>query len=104
MAGSEIFFIAGQIGKRLDGSMAETMEEQAECVFTNIRVILENTGLTPAHLVKVQIFLTEGENRKIMHDAMHRILGDIKPTSTILVVKSLARPQMLIEVEAVAAR
>jgi 2-iminobutanoate/2-iminopropanoate deaminase len=103
-AGSELYFLAGQIGKRLDGTMAGSMEEQADCVFNNIRIILENTGLKPANLIKVQIFLTEAENRKIMHEAMHRILGDIKPVSTILVVKSLARPHMLIEVEAVAAR
>ena len=103
-AGSELFFLAGQTGRRLDGTMAESIQEQAECVFTNIRVILEGCGLNPSHLVKLQIFMTDREHRMIMHEARRKILGDAKPPSTVLIVKGLGRPEVLIEVDATAAR
>jgi 2-iminobutanoate/2-iminopropanoate deaminase len=103
-AGSEMFFFAGQVGNRLDGTLAETIEEQTACVFTNIRVILEDMGLTPASLIKLTIYLTDREHRLVMHEARGRILSGAKPPSTVLVVKGLGRPQVLIEVDAIAAR
>jgi 2-iminobutanoate/2-iminopropanoate deaminase len=103
-AGSELFFLAGQVGRRLDGTLAVGMQEQAECAFTNIKIILEGCGLTPAHLVKTQIFMIEREDRLAMNAARRKIWGDVKPPSTTLMVKSLSRPELLIEVDAIAAR
>ena len=59
--------------------------------------------MTPAHLFKIQIFLTDVGQRDEMFKAMSDVLGDVKPANTLLVVKSLARPEILFEVEGIAA-
>jgi enamine deaminase RidA (YjgF/YER057c/UK114 family) len=103
-AGADLLFVAGQVGTRPDGTLGATFAEQAECAFRNVVTVLKSRGMTPANLVKVQLFLTEVANRGPMLAAMEAAFGGAKPTSTLLVVKSLARPEYQIEVEGVAAR
>ena len=50
------------------------------------------------------MFLTDIDNRGPLQSVQKAALGDVKPVSTLLVVKSLARPEFLFEIEAVAAR
>jgi len=103
-AGADLLFIAGQVGTRPDGKLGSGFAEQAECPFRNVVAVLKSRGMTPADLVKVQMFLTDVANRGPMLAAMEGAFGGAKPASTLLVVKSLARPEYLIEVEGVAAR
>jgi enamine deaminase RidA (YjgF/YER057c/UK114 family) len=103
-AGADLLFIAGQVGTRPDGKVGATFAEQAECAFRNVATVLKSRGMAPADLVKVQLFLTDVANRGPLLAAMEAAFGKVKPASTLLVVKSLARPEYQIEVEAVAAR
>lgn len=102
--GAELLFIAGQVGVRPNGAIGATFAEQAECAFRNVVTVLKSRGMTPAHLVKVQLFITDVANRAPMLAAMRTAFGGAKPASTLLVVKSLARAEYQIEVEGVAAR
>lgn len=103
-AGSDLLFVAGQLGVKPDGLLGVGFDEQAEWAFRNVVTVLESQGMSPANLVKIQMFITEVEQRVPLQAAIKKAFGDAKPVSTLLVVKSLARPEFLIEVEAVAAR
>jgi enamine deaminase RidA (YjgF/YER057c/UK114 family) len=96
--------IAGQIGLRADGSLAEGFAAQAEAVWTNLVAILADAGMTPDHLVKVNHYLVRPTDLADYNPIRTRHLGEARPASTLLIVQALARPEWLIEVDAVAWR
>ncbi|MAF47760.1 MAG: RidA family protein [Rhodospirillales bacterium] len=103
-AGAELLFISGQLGIKPDGDLGDGIEEQAEWAYRNIAAILASEGLSPADLVKMQMFLTDRAYRAPAGEARQKVFGDAKPTSTLLIVAGLAAPEFLIEVEGIAAR
>lgn len=103
-ADAELLFISGQLGIKPDGDLGDGIEEQAEWAYRNIATILASEGLSPADLVKMQMFLTDRAYREAAGAARQKVFGDAKPTSTLLIVAGLAAPEFLIEVEGIAAR
>ena len=102
-AAARWLYISGQVGLLPDGTTADTPEGQMEAAFTNLRAILEEASMTPDDIVRFNIFLTSRDHMVAMRDARAKVLGDIDPAATAVVVAGLARPEWIIEVEAVAA-
>lgn len=96
--------IAGQIGIAADGSVAADLAGQAEQCWRNIEAILAEAGMSVMNLVKVTHFLTRASDVAAYGAVRARHLGEARPASTLLVVNALARPDLLVEVEAVAAK
>ena len=96
--------VAGQIGVRPDGSVPATLEEQTEVVWQNILAVLADAGMGIGDVVKITSFLTRFENFPKFAQMRARYLGSHRPASTLLVISSLARPEFLVEVEAIAAK
>jgi len=103
-AGSDVLFIAGQVGVRPDGTLPESFAEQADEVFANVARILSGSGLKPMHLVKMSLFVVYGQPANVVREARRKHFGDIRPTSTFIYVPQLVEPKYLIEVEGVATR
>jgi len=103
-AGSDVLFIAGQVGLRPDGTLPETFAEQADEVFANLARVLSGNGLKPMHLVKMNLFVVYGQAANVVREARRKHFGDIRPASTFIYVPQLVEPKYLIEVEGVAAR
>jgi enamine deaminase RidA (YjgF/YER057c/UK114 family) len=103
-AGSDVLFIAGQVGVAPDGILGETFHEQADETFANIARILSGNGLKPMHLVKLNVFVVYGQPVNVVREARRKYFGDIRPASTFIYVPQLVEPKYLIEVEGVAAR
>jgi len=97
-------YIAGQTGTRPDRSVPATVEEQTEVVWQNILAVLAEAGMGVADIVKVTSFLTRAEDYAKFAPVRAKYLGGHRPASTLLVVSALARPEFLVEVEAVAAK
>ena len=97
-------YISGQIGIAPDGSLAPDFEGQADQCWRNIKTILAAAGMGVENLVKVNHFLTRAENVAAYGKVRARHLGEARPASTMLVISALARPDFLVEVEAVAAK
>ncbi len=91
--------ISGQVGARLDGSVAETLEEQMEIAWDNLIEVLREGGMTVADLVKVVTFVTVPGSVALARKVRLRKLGQHAPASTYLEVAGLATPQFLFEVE-----
>ena len=103
-AGSDIFYIAGQVGMRPDGVVPMGIAEQADQAYANIVHILASEGLTPAHLVKLNIFAVDGNDVAAVRAARAKHLGEVHPASTFVFVPKLVDPKFQIEIEAVACR
>ncbi len=102
-SGARLFHLAGQTGTAPDGAIGEGIEEQAALVYSNITTILKQCGMGLENLVKVTVFLTSPDYIEAWRVAQKEAFGDVVPASTLLIVSRLARPELLVEVEAIAA-
>ncbi|WP_421953914.1 RidA family protein [Polaromonas sp.] len=96
--------VSGQIGVRPDGSLGSGFAEQARLAWENLLAVLAAAHMDASHLVKVTTFMTEAGDLKDLNPVRAAFLGEARPASTLLIVKALARPEWLFEVEAVAYR
>lgn len=100
---ARLFHFAGQTGTGPDGTIGEGIEHQAALVYRNIATILDQCGMGLENLVKVTVFLTSPDYIDAWRAAQKDAFGDVVPASTLLIVSRLARPELLVEVEAIAA-
>ena len=100
---ARLFHLAGQTGTAPDGRVGDGIEEQSALVYQNIATVLKECGMGLENLVKVTVFLTGPEHIDGWRAAQKAAFGDIVPASTLLIVAGLARPELLVEVEAIAA-
>ena len=97
--------VAGQVGIAADGQIADGFGPQLEQCFHNLFAVLGAAGMSRTDIVKLVIYVTPhgpdvvGEYREIRN----RMMQGHEPPATYLGVTSLAHPDFLVEVEAVAA-
>ena len=105
-AGARWLYVSGQVGIRPDGGIPDGVAEQTAGAFDNIKAILGDAGMDMDDVVKITVFLTRDDAEAIgaYRTARDMAQGDARPASTLVVVKALAHPAWLVEVEAVAAR
>ena len=97
-------YVSGQVGVGPDGQLAPSPEGQIEQAFRNVLAVLEDAGMGPRDIVKVNVFLTRPEDVPPYREIRDRLLQGAAPASTLLIVPGLAREEWLVEVEAVAAK
>jgi len=97
-------YVSGQVGCDRDGKVADGFERQAELAFGNVIACIEASGFERQDLVKITVLLTRTSDVAAYRQARDRILGQVAPACTMMIVAGLAAPDLLIEVEGVAAR
>ncbi|MFC6281878.1 MULTISPECIES: RidA family protein [Polaromonas] len=100
--GGRWLHIAGQVGIAPDGSVSDDFDQQTKVAWSNLVAVLEHAGMSVADLVKVNHFLVRPGDMAAYAAIRAEYLGDARPASTVLIVQALARPQWLVEVDAVA--
>jgi enamine deaminase RidA (YjgF/YER057c/UK114 family) len=103
-AGNTVY-ISGQIAFNAQGELvgAGDITAQATQVFENLKIALAAAGAGFAQLAKLTVFVTDGRYREAVSAVRRQYLGSPDPvTSTFLVVAGLARPELLLEIEAIA--
>ena len=105
-AGARTVFCSGQLGIAPDGTVPPDVEGQAALCFAAIAAILAEAGMGLDDLVRLNAYVTSREGLAGYMAARDRALpGDAPPpASTLMIVSGFARPEFLVEVEAVAAR
>jgi enamine deaminase RidA (YjgF/YER057c/UK114 family) len=108
---SPLVFVAGQVAMDADGRVVGPgdLKAQAAQVYRNLAAVLAEAGCTLRDVVKFTTFLVRNEDwapfaewRKAEYP---RLFPDgVYPANTGVVVKELARPELLLEVEAIAVR
>jgi len=106
-AGTELVFVAGQYGSNLDGMVVSAdFAGQVKQAFHNLSVALAAHGLDLSHVVQLRTYVVDPDFDKLgtIGQAVREGCGDTPPTQTVIGVVALAMPDILFEVEAVAAR
>lgn len=97
--------IAGQVALDARGQLvgAGDFRAQATQVFANLRLALEAVGATFDDVLKMTTFVTDVSQVAVFREVRNTVLRpDQLPANTLVEVKALARPEWLIEIEAVA--
>jgi enamine deaminase RidA (YjgF/YER057c/UK114 family) len=98
-------YIAGQVAFDSTGQVigAGDFRAQAEQVFRNLRQALSSVGGSLADIAKTTTYITDVKNVAVLREVRSKHLDPSHPpANTLLAVSSLARPDLLIEIEAVA--
>jgi len=103
-AGARLLFTNGQVGTKPDGSTPEATAEQVEVIFDRLKAVLKAADMTLYDIVRFDVYVTDRADIDPFAEVRDRIMGDHKPGATLLVVNGLARPELKIEIEAVAAK
>jgi enamine deaminase RidA (YjgF/YER057c/UK114 family) len=102
-----LIYIAGQVGQDPSGAVVGTdLRTQATQVFTNLKAAVESAGGTFASIFKLGVFCAErvaASDLLIYREVRDQFVSpQARPVSTLVFVSRLARPEWLIEIEAVA--
>ena len=97
-------YLSGQVGATPDGTILKGFEAQCAQCWANIIAILAADGMGVEDLVKASIFVTSAEFMGASRRIRDAALKGAEPASTFLVVAALAHPDLVVEIEAVAAR
>ena len=105
--GSRTVYIAGQVAINAAGELvgAGDLAKQADQVFENLRVCLLSVGAGFQDVVKLTTYVVnfKPDDRAIVAAARQKHLPATNPpASTLVGVQALARPELMIEIEAVA--
>jgi len=106
-AGTELVLVAGQYGSNTEGAVVSPdFTEQVRQAFHNLGVALAAHGLGLSHVVQLRTYVVNLDFDKLgaISQAVKGGFGDNLPTQTVIGVAGLATPDILFEVEAVAAR
>lgn len=99
-------YIGGQDAVDADGRIVGIgdIAAQTEQVLHNLRTALAAAGARPEHVVKWNLLIVEGQDLESGYATFQRVWGTPPdpPVITAAVVKGLAHPDFLIEMDAIA--
>src|SRR5215208_6233390 len=104
VAGCTIY-LRGQIGQDLETRESVGVGDvaaQTERAMANIAMLLEESGSALEDIVKIVVYLTDIRFREPVYQVMGRWLKGVFPVSTGVVVTALARPEWVVEIDAIA--
>src|SRR5881396_1077352 len=108
-SGGDLVTVAGQVGIGPQGVAGPDVGSQTRQAFENVRAIVEAAGCTMADVVRLQTFLVSADDipgfMKARQEAFPEYFpSGVYPPNTLLVVSGLVRPELRVEVEAMAVR
>jgi 2-iminobutanoate/2-iminopropanoate deaminase len=104
-APKKIVFVAGQVSLDKEGKLVgkDDIVKQTEQAFKNVELVLKEAQCTFDDIVKLNVYVKREEDFFKVTESRKKILGGGNfPASTLVQVKSLAYPDLLVEVEAIA--
>ena len=103
--GGTTVYISGQIALDKDGNVvgAGNMKAQAEQVFKNLESALAAAGAKFTDVVKMNTFITDMDKAQPVREVRARYFGETTPASTLVQVARLARPELMLKIEVIAA-
>lgn len=106
-SGQRLIHMAGQVGRDENGAIVGGLAAQTERALLNIGLALDEAGAGESDLVKLTIYIVDWEpvlfnelGAGILAAQESRPLPDVP--MTLIGVKSLFQPEMLIEIEGMA--
>jgi enamine deaminase RidA (YjgF/YER057c/UK114 family) len=98
-------FVAGTTGyDYATMTMPGDVTSQSRNCFKTIAAALQEAGFAMADIVRATYYITDVKDADAHFMVCGEFLGDIRPAATLLVVASLLKPEMKIEIEVTAKR
>lgn len=100
----DLVFISGMTARGADGQTIEGGDEQGQAmvIFEKIKNLVEAAGGVMDDVVKMTIFVTNMANNHLVWDARKKYFTGDFPACTLVEVSALAKPEILLEIEATA--
>jgi len=101
----EFVFVSGMTarGKDRETVLGDNEYEQAKVVFEKIKHLVEASGAAMDDIVKMTIFVTNiANNLQVWNARKEFFSGDFPACTLVEVVSNLAKPEILLEIEAIA--
>ncbi|HET8563851.1 MAG TPA: RidA family protein [Candidatus Binatia bacterium] len=100
----DMLYISGMTSRGNDGTTIQGRDEyeQSKVIFSKIRHLVEAAGGAMADVVKVNIYVVNIKNNTEVWRARQEFFTGDFPVSTLVEVRSLATPDTLVEIEALA--
>ena len=97
-------YIAGQVALDRSGNVAGAgdFKIQMRQVLENLRAALAAAGATFGNVVKVTTYVTDMSHIHALREIRAEYFGTNPPANTLVQVVQLARPEFMIEIEAIA--
>jgi reactive intermediate/imine deaminase len=101
-----ILFVSGQAPISAEGALVGEgdFDDQVRQVFENLRTVLAEAGMGLDTVVKLTVFLTDMSRLRDYTRIKGEFFEGAQPASTAVGISALARPEMMVEVEAIAVR
>jgi enamine deaminase RidA (YjgF/YER057c/UK114 family) len=103
----DVLHVSGQVAVDERGEVVGRGDIRAhvEQVFKNLRAVIEAGGSGLDLVAKLTVFSTSPDYLPAIREVRSQVFGPIHhyPASTFLIVSGLARPEYLVEIEAVCA-
>ena len=98
-----LLFVSGQVALRPGASepVSDTIGEQTDQVFANLRAILEAAGSSLDRIVKTTVYLTDLGDFQAMNEVYKQYVGELPPARATIEVSKLPAGS-LVEIEAIA--
>jgi reactive intermediate/imine deaminase len=105
MESGRLLYIAGQVARDANGEVLGKgdIRAQARQVFQNVRNVLLAAGGDLDDLLKITTYITNIDDFPAVAEIRSSFFSGTLPASTLIVVSRLAQPELLIEVEGMAA-
>lgn len=102
-AGQRLVFCSGQLGVGADKVVPPDCAGQARICFDNIAAILGEAGMTLANIIRINAYVTGREHLPDYMGVRNALFAEPYPASTLMIVSGFARPEFVVEIEAIAA-
>lgn len=100
---SRYVFCSGQVGITADGTIPPDCAGQTRVCFDNIAAVLAEAGMGFGDVVKLNAFVTGREHLAEYMKVRNELFPEPFPASTLMIVTGFARPEFVVEIEAIAA-
>jgi enamine deaminase RidA (YjgF/YER057c/UK114 family) len=99
-----VLFLSGQVAYTSDGGVAcrGDFKGQARGACEAIKALVESQGGTMANVIKITTYVTDMRYRVDLASIREEFFGKKGPASTLIEIPSLAHPDWMIEIEAIA--
>ena len=97
-----LIWVSGALGIAADGSVPDDVAAQAELALASIDACLKAAGAGAEHVVKVNVYLTDVNDRARINPARQRYFGEHRPASTLVGATALVLPAAKVEIEVTA--
>ena len=89
---ADTLYISGQAGEDANGKIAADFDAEVKQALTSIEAVLKAGGMSPADVVSVQVYLTDGALFPRMNAVYTGFFKEPRPTRTTVVVAKLVGP------------